>query len=75
MRARTTTMTTLTGVVKGNTITLDDGVPELDGKRVRMVVEPADATDAVIDNAALWRAWVERGPNGPIEDDTLPEFP
>ncbi len=68
-------MTTLTGVVKGSTIALDKNVPELDGKRVRLVVEPADGTDAVVENAALWRDWIERGPHGPIENETEADFP
>ena len=59
----------------GKTITLDEGVPELDGKRVRMVVEPADETDVAIDAVGLWREWLERGPQGPVEDEAEPEFP
>ena len=68
-------MTALTGHLKGRTITLDETVPELDGKRVRMVVEPAEETDATIDTVALWREWLERGPQGPLEDEAGPEFP
>jgi hypothetical protein len=39
-------MTTVTGFVKGQTIALDERVPELEGKRVRVLVEPADDTIA-----------------------------
>ena len=68
-------MTELTGLVKGQTIALDERVPELEGKRVRVLVEPAEASDAGADRDAIWHEWVERGPQGPIEDDGDPEFP
>ena len=45
-------MTTLTGVVTGQSIALDERVPELEGKRVRVLVEPADET-SVTDQAGL----------------------
>ena len=62
-------MATLTGLVHGRTITLDEGVPELEGKRVRVVVESAADADAVLDNESLWRQWTRQGPQGPIEDE------
>jgi hypothetical protein len=69
-------MTTLTGLVKGRTIALDEGVPpELDGKRVRLIVEAADETNVAVEDEAVWHDWVERGPQGPIEDNGEPEFP
>jgi hypothetical protein len=68
-------MTTLTGLVQGQTIELDERVPELEGKRVRVLVESAEDTDAAPDRATAWHEWVERGPQGPIEDDGNPEFP
>ena len=68
-------MTTLTGLVKGQTIALDERVPELEGKRVRVLVEPADEAGLGPDQAAVWREWVDRGPQGPIDDDGAPEFP
>lgn len=67
-------MTTVTGRVTGNVIALDERVPELEGKRVRLTVERLDDVEAV-DHAALWDAWVQRGPQGPIDDDGEPEFP
>jgi hypothetical protein len=68
-------MTALTGLVKGQTIALDERVPELEGKRVRVFVEPADENGLGPDQAAIWCEWVERGPQGPINDDDAPEFP
>ena len=68
-------MTILTGLVKGQTIALDERVPELEGKRVRVLVEPAEENGPKPDQAAIWREWVERGPQGPIDDDGVPEFP
>ena len=68
-------MNRLTGRVKGTTITLDERVPELEGRRVLVIVEPADDLDIAIDTAGLWREWVERGPQGPLEDEGEPEFP
>ena len=62
--------TTKTGTVHGKTIELESPVPELDGKRVRVVLEAVDeqrlTTDQQVD---LWKTWVARGPQGPIADD------
>jgi hypothetical protein len=68
-------MTKLTGLVQGQTIELDERVPELEGKRVRVLLEPAEDSDVGSDRATVWHEWVERGPQGPIEDDGNPEFP
>jgi hypothetical protein len=65
----------LTGLVHGQTIELDERVPELEGKRVRVLVEPAEDSAAGADGATVWQEWVERGPQGPIEDDGKPGFP
>lgn len=66
-----------TGVLHGNTITLDAPVPPLDGQRVRVIIVPADEDLelAAAEQARLWDEWVQRGPQGPIEDETEPEFP
>lgn len=58
------------GRVHGNVITLDAPVPELEGQRVRLIVEAAD--EATVDAAALreaWDGWIARGPDAPIADD------
>ncbi len=64
------------GVVHGNVIELDEPVPGLEGRRVRVVVEPVDeaAADRVEQQRAS-EAWVARGPQGPIDDDGEPELP
>ena len=69
---------TTTGLLHGTTITLDARVPVLDGRRVRIVLEPAEDPDLELTpqaQAELWQTWVDRGPQGPIEDDEEPEFP
>ncbi len=68
----------LTGRVRGNVITLDEPLPPLEGRRVRVSVEPlSDETRRLSDSekAELWRIWVDCGPQGPIEDEGEPEFP
>ncbi|MEO8185698.1 MAG: hypothetical protein ABI895_43390 [Deltaproteobacteria bacterium] len=67
----------VTGVLHGNTITLDAPVPRLDGRRVRVILAPEDRDVllGVDEQARLWTEWVQRGPQGPIEDEGEPEFP
>ena len=68
-------MTTVTGLVQGQTIALDERVPELEGKRVRVLVEPADDTSVDTDEVTAWHEWVERGSHGPMNDDGESDFP
>ena len=66
-----------TGVLHGNTITLDAPVPPLEGQRVRVLIALAD-DDLELrpeQQAEAWRQWVTDGPQGPIDDDGEPEFP
>lgn len=67
----------LTGVLHGNTITLDSPVPPLDGRRVRVIIAPEDPELGIPteEQARLWDEWAQRGPQGPIEDEGEPEFP
>jgi hypothetical protein len=68
----------LKGLVKGNTVVLDESVPPLEGKRVLVVLEPAEEPEANVDpqqNREAWNAWAASGPQGPIEDDGEPTFP
>ena len=61
--------TEVTGVVHGSTIALDAPIPPLDGRRVRVVLEPADAADVVLseqEQDRMWREWVDCGPQGPL---------
>ena len=66
------------GTLHGNVITLDSEVPPLEGKRVHVVIEPLEEGAAELSaeaQAELWKTWVERGPQGPIEDEGEPDFP
>jgi len=68
--------TTKTGRVHGSTIELEGSVPELEGRRVRVVLEAVDeARSSAEEQRALWQAWVARGPQGQIEDGADTEFP
>jgi hypothetical protein len=58
-----------TGVLRGNTITLDAPVPALEGRRVRVIIAPEDIelslpTD---EQAGPWDEWVRQGHQGPID--------
>src|SRR5262245_54116772 len=64
------------GVVHGKLIELDEPVPGLEGRRVRVVVEPVDEVAADrAEQQRAWEEWAARGPQGPIEDDGEPELP
>lgn len=65
------------GLLRGTTIELEDPVPEMDGKRVRVVLEPLDDEKRLTaeEQRDAWREWVERGPQGPIEDDEDTDLP
>lgn len=68
--------TTKTGTVHGKTIELESTVPELDGKRVRVVLEAVDEQRLTTEQQGdLWKAWVARGPQGPIDDGADTELP
>jgi hypothetical protein len=68
--------TTKTGTVHGNTIELESTVPELDGKRVRVVLEAVDEQRLTTEQQSeLWKAWAARGPQGPIADGADTELP
>jgi hypothetical protein len=66
-----------TGILHGNTITLDAPVPPLEGQRVRVLIalDDQDLVLAEDEQARAWDEWARRGPQGPIEDDDEPEFP
>jgi hypothetical protein len=68
--------TLTTGLVHGATIELDSAVPEMEGKRVHVIVEALDeARISAAQQRELWQAWAERGPQGPIEDGPDTEVP
>lgn len=67
----------LTGRLHGNVITLDAPVLLPEGQLVRVLIEPLEAGEIELDpemQAKLWREWVERGPQGPIEEEEQ-DFP
>lgn len=66
------------GILHGQTIELDQAVPPLEGRRVRVLIEPLEEGEIVLTPEAqghLWQVWVEKGPQGPIEDDDDLELP
>lgn len=66
----------LKGLVQGRTVVLDEAIPPLEGKRVRVVLEPVDEPDlTAAANVEAWRQWLASGAQGPIEDEGEPEFP
>lgn len=67
-----------TGLVHGDHIALDAPVPDLEGRRVRIVLEPVEDVEHAIDpgeQRQLWQEWMKTGPHGPIEDADGPDFP
>ena len=69
--------TDLAGIVHGNIVTLDRSVPPLEGKRVRVQLEPIASADIQLtaeEQQRLLQEWAERGPQGPLEgNDTWPD--
>jgi predicted thioesterase len=59
------------GIVHGKQVELEDVVPGLDGKRVRVRLELLEAEKVLspAEQTQAWRRWIESGPQGPIEDD------
>ncbi|HEX3554391.1 MAG TPA: hypothetical protein VIA62_14290 [Thermoanaerobaculia bacterium] len=67
----------LKGHLQGNVITLDGPVPPLEGRRVHVVIELAEESDRQLSptaKAQLWQAWVDHGPQGPIDEEDS-DFP
>jgi hypothetical protein len=68
--------TSKTGFVRGRTIELESAVPEMDGQRVRVVLEPVEeARLSDEQQRELWQTWIDRGPQGPIEDGPDTDLP
>ena len=69
-------MTSQTGLLRGTTIELERTVPEMDGKRVHVLLEPIDEQQlSAQQQRELWQVWVEKGHDGPIEDGTDTDTP
>ena len=64
-------MTATTGLLRGRTIELDAPLPVLDGRRMRVMIGPADPDDTSFtpeQHGEMWAEWVARGDHGPLED-------
>ena len=59
------------GTVRGRRVELERAVPNLEGQRVKVRLEPlAEDRELTPDEQAeAWQHWVRSGPQGPIEDD------
>ena len=60
----------LTGTVHGNTIDLDGPVPPLEGRRVRVILEPLPIEEANLTSEEQERMlleWAAKGPQGPLD--------
>ena len=64
----------LTGRVHGRIIELDAPVPDLEGQRVRVLVEAVDEPDTAVLRRA-WNDWLSKAEDSPLTDDDEPEFP
>ena len=66
-----------TGTLTGTTITLDTPVPALEGQRVSVVLEPVfdERVLSPTETHDLWREWVAHGEQGPLDEESDPEFP
>jgi hypothetical protein len=60
------------GTVHGRQVVLEEPVPALDGKRVRVRLDVLGEERRLspTEQAEVWREWVESGPQGPIENDS-----
>ena len=69
-------LTSKTGLVRGRTIEFESTVPELEEQRVRVMLEPVDEPRLSNEQQReLWEAWIERGTQGPIEDESNTDIP
>lgn len=67
----------LRGTVHGDRIVLEEPLPQLEGKRVRLRLEVIRDSDVSIAPPALqeaWDAWIALGRDGPMDDDG-PDWP
>ena len=62
----------VTGTVRGKTITLDEVVAPLEGRRVRVTLEPLSVPDKDLtpdEQKRLLQDWATRGPQGPLDGE------
>jgi len=63
---------TVRGTVRGGAIWLEEAVPDLEGKIVDVQLEVVEQAQLFLTPEAqrqAWNAWLQRGPQGPIEPD------
>ena len=72
---KATMATSKTGLVHGTTIELESAVPEMEGKRVRVVLEAVDELQISQQRQRELSLGGPQGPQGPIEDGADTEFP
>jgi hypothetical protein len=68
----------LIGRLHGKTITLEEPVPPLDGRRVRVLLEAVEDSEVRLsdhEQDELWKAWTERGPQGPLDEPPAMDLP
>lgn len=65
----------LRGRVHGAFIELDAPLPQLEGRRVLVLVEPEEPELGAGELRDAWEQWAECGAQGPVEDEQESEFP
>ncbi len=70
-------MMTLTGRLQGNLITLLEQPAQLEGRLLRIVVEPIEDSELQLsadEQRAALNTWIEHGPQGPLPGDDDDSF-
>ena len=60
----------VTGTVRGNTIDLDEPVPPLEGRWVRVILEPLPTEGTTLtaeEQERMLLEWAAKGPQGPLD--------
>jgi hypothetical protein len=61
------------GVIRHNTVILDEEIPEMEGRRVevelRVDAAPEEDASSSAELRDAWSSWVESGEQGPIADE------
>jgi hypothetical protein len=69
---------TVEGTVRGKTICLEETVPGLEGRRVRLELEVIEESPEPLppeEQERAWASWVDRGPQGPMDDEDGATWP
>ena len=57
------------GIVRGNTVILDEPLSEMDGHRVSVELRKDPSAPTAEELARAWADWVQGGEQGPISDE------